>query len=501
MRRAREPRLPRLRRLLLPLLFATGTLALASGCSPDPEARPAPANETPLQRPVGPNVILVVVDTLRADRLTQYGYPLRTGTPLGLLSDRATRFDECYSPAPWTVPAMASLFTGLAPGRHRVDAVGASLAEVGTTLAESLRDAGWQTAGFSFNPHISERARFDRGFDDFVGHGGRISKAPDVRDLVQRAKGWIDRTSKPPFFLYLHPINVHGPYPVPADARAALLGRPPAPGFEFFGPLMKDLMNGGKLERRLDVTPGFLTSLEEQYDSAVFHTSNELGLFFEWLNERESFDESLVVLTADHGEELFDHGGFAHRYSLHREVLRVPLFVKLPGQKVPRAVALPVSLLDVAPTILDLLGLPIPEGDGRSLAPLLRDAAVDVSAGASAAIPAVLRDRRFVARASNPKRCQGRALRAGRWELHVIDRNYEGLENAVRLYDQESDPTQQKDVSSAHPELVRKLRAELAALEASSRGDAAAPERYELAPEEREALEALGYSTTVTSQP
>ena len=119
-------------------------------------------------------------------------------------------------------------------------------------------------------------------------------------------------------------------------------------------------------------------------------------------------------------------------------MLRVPLFVKLPGQKTARAVAEPVALLDVAPTILDLLDLPVPEGDGRSLAPLLRDPAP----GASAEVPPELRDRRFVAQASNPKRCEGRSLRAGRHELHVIDRNYEGLENAVRLYDLESDPTQ-----------------------------------------------------------
>jgi arylsulfatase A-like enzyme len=446
-----------------------------------------------VQRP-GPDVILVVVDSLRADHLTQYGHPLPTSTRLGKLTERATRFAECYSPAPWTVPAVTSLFTGLAPDRHGVDAVGASLARVGPTLAETLREAGWQTAGFSFNPHISRRARFERGFDYFVDHGGRASKAPDIRHLTRLARGWVERSAGAPFFLYLQPMNTHGPYAVPDDARAALLGRPPAPGFEFFGPLMKELMNRGKLERRLDVTPELVKSLSEQYDTAVHHTSHELGLFFEWLDARGSFDDSLVVLTADHGEELFDHGGFAHRYSLHREVLRVPLFVKLQGQRAAREVAEPVSLVDLHPTLLDLLGLPAGPSDGRSLAPFLRPADGTPGAGTSGAVPAELQDRRFVARASNPKRCEGRSLRTGDFELHVIDRNYEGLENAVRLYDLGADPAQQRDVSAERPDVVGRLRAELAALADAYREGAFELEPYALEPAEREALEALGYT-------
>jgi arylsulfatase A-like enzyme len=443
------------------------------GCD-DPERRPVP----------GPNVILVVVDTLRADHLTQYGYDRDTSSVLSRLTESATRFEECYSPAPWTAPAVASIFTGLGPASHRVDAVGAALATNATTLAERLRSAGFHTAAVAFNPHITRRAHFDQGFDEFLSYRGLARRAPDIRYLAREARRFTLKARKP-FFLYLQPMNVHGPYAVPDDARSILLGRPPAAGFEFFGPVMKELMNGGRLERRSDVTPEFLSSLEEHYDTAIRHTSEELAAFFDHLHEVGLWDDSLVVVTADHGEELFDHGGFAHRYSLHREVLHVPLFVKLPGQRQARTIREPVSLVDLPATILDLLDLPRLPGDGRSLAPFL--------AGPEEDVDPTLRNRPILARASNPKRFEGRSLRRGRYELIVIDRNYEGVENEVRLYDLTSDPDQQHDRAADEPALVARMQGELRAIEESRRKDAHPKTRYELSPEERADLEALGY--------
>ncbi len=456
-------------------LVALVVLAGAPACDPGPA--------TP-ERP-GPDVVLIVVDTLRADRLTQYGHSRDTSSHLSRLTDRATRFEDCRSPAPWTVPAVASLFTGFAPGRHRVDAVGAALPEHAPTLASDLQRAGWTTGAISFNPHITRGAGFDQGFDEFLGYRGKAGRAPDLRAMTRRALEWVDDAREDgAFFLYLQPMNVHGPYRVPDDARSALLGRPPREGFEFFGPLMQDLMNRGRVERRDEVTAEMLESLGEQYDTAVHHSAVELGRFFAALDERGLWDDALVVLTADHGEELFDHGGFAHRYSLHREVLQVPLFVKLPDQREARIVTEPVSLVDLRATLAELLELPAPaSGDGRSLAPMLR----------GDPIPDALRDRPLVARGSNPTRFVGRSIRIADDELIVIERSYEGVENAVRLYDLAADPEQRHDLSRGQPRRVEALRQTLRTVEEERAAHPLPERRYRLDPALRRALEALGY--------
>lgn len=441
-------------------------------------------DDSPRLEASGPNLVLVVIDTLRADRLSQYGHEADTSSSLHRVTDSATRFDECYSPAPWTAPAVASIFTGLAPGRHGVDAAGDALPTGTPTLASELQAAGWQTAAISFNPHVTRAAGFAAGFDDFLSYRGLAKRAPDVRAMTRRALEWIDeRRPDTPFFLYLQPMNVHGPYRVPPDAADRLLGRPPREGFTFFGPLMKDLMNEGRIERRAEVGPDMLTSLEEQYDTAIRHTADELAVFFDALAERGLFDDSLIVVTSDHGEELFDHGGFAHRYSLYREVLRVPLFVREPGQRELRIVSEPVSIVDLRATLAALLGLPHAEGmDGHSLVPLLR--------GRSE--PA-LANRPFVAQATNHKRFVGRSIRRRNDELIVVERSYDGLRDDVRLYDLEADPGQQHDLSHQRPELVRTLRGELEQIEAGYESTPLPSQRYELDPELRGTLEALGY--------
>ena len=451
------------------LLLLAATLA----CS---EPSPPPVSSDP-------NIILIVVDTLRADRLTQYGHPRDTSSALAPLTDAAVRFEDCTSPAPWTAPSVASLFTGLAPERHRVDRVGVALRKRASTLAEALQASGWNTAAFTFNPHITRRANFDQGFDEFVSYRGHAQRAPDVRDMLREAWRWVSRESRRPFFLYLQPMNVHGPYRVPADARDLLLGRPPREGFEFFGPLMKGLLREGRLELREEVSAEIRQSLEEQYDTAVRHTTEELGLFFRSLAEAGLWESSLIVLTSDHGEELFDHGGFSHRYSLHREVLHVPLFVKLPGTGRAGVIDTPVSLTDLYPTILELVGLRTSETDGHSLAPLLRGEAA----------PEALRERALASSVDNPGRCEARALRQGRYRLLVIERNYEGRANESFLYDLETDPGETRDLQDEHPEIAARLRARLRAIEQQERALPEPRTRYRLNPEERAALEALGY--------
>jgi arylsulfatase A-like enzyme len=459
-------------------------IALSLGCD---AATTNPARQAPDD---APNVIVIVVDTLRADHLSQYGYTRDTSSALSLLTDRATRFDEALSPAVWTAPAVASLFSGLSPARHNVDRVGAVLSDEIETLAETLRGAGWETAAFSFNPHVSRKARFDQGFAEFVGYRGSTKRAPDVRAMTREAWEWIEEDATAPFFLYLQPMNVHGPYRVPDDARELLLGRAPAEGFEFFGPLMKELMNKKRLERRDDVTEAFLTSLHENYDTAIRHTAEELGKLFEKLDRAGLFDDALIVLTADHGEELFDHGGFAHRYSLYREILHVPLFIKLPGQREAASIGEPVSLTDVHPTLLEVLGIEQAAkaragADGVSLAPFLE---------ADASPPEALRDRALVSVATNRKRCVGRSLQQGRYALLEIERSYQHDRPTTELYDLLLDPHQTRDLSHSKPDLRAAMRLALSERYAAEAQHALERRVYPLSVDDRAALEALGYT-------
>jgi arylsulfatase A-like enzyme len=454
--------------------------ALTAGLACD-GSTPEPAGP----RPNGPNVVLIVVDTLRADRLSQMGYSQATSEALDVLGDRANIFRQAFSPAPWTVPSVTSIFTGLLPPRHRVDATGAALAGAFEVLPEVLARSGWHTAGFSLNPHVSREAGFDQGFQHFRDVVGAAADSPDLGEMLDEALSWVRDDAKPPFFLYLQPMNAHGPYRVPEHSRSALLGRPPLPGFEFRGELMQGILRDRRLELREQVTPAVLQSLNEQYDTAVRRTADELGRMLRELDAAGLYDDALVILTADHGEELFDRGGFAHGYTLNREVLQVPLFVKLPGQRSARSIEEPVSLVDLMPSVLDVLGLGLARdgaaSDGRSLRPLLE--------GANASGPS----RPILAQTISPKRCDGRVIREDGWELMVIDRNYESDEPQLRLYDIRRDPDQRVDLSAEQPERAKRLLDRLESLYDGFGEDAYPRSHYEIDPATRESLEALGY--------
>jgi arylsulfatase A-like enzyme len=274
-------------------------------------------------------------------------------------------------------------------------------------------------------------------------------------------------------------MNTHGPYRVPADHRRSLLGREPSRDFVYYGSLMASITSGRSLLRRREVGPTYLASLVDQYDTAVRYTSQALGELFADLERRGLFDDALVIVTSDHGEELFDHGGFSHGYSLHGEVLRVPLYVKLPRQHEGAVVDARVSLMDIAPTILQALGIePTASFDGLPLP------------ASSEAGP----DRSLLHVSDWKERCVGRALLSGRYKLIQLDSNYEGLRNTTRLYDVEADPGETLDLAHRKPELVTEMRRQLEAAfaRAQSGSKQVAPANV-LDDMDRERLKALGY--------
>lgn len=450
-------------------------------------------------RPARPNVLLFVVDTLRADRLSCYGCPENTTPNLDAFAREGILFERAGAPSPYTVPSHASLFTSTYPAVHGIwNEVRAAdgerelprLPEAAVTLAEILRAAGYATAAIADGGWIQESRGLAQGFEHFH------SKNLGVVDRVSAALEWLEEEAPAdkPFFLFLHTYQIHAPYLPPPGyeerfargyqgrlrevlARArehAASGAVQNPLVDvqerFFRPILAEL---GPEER------DFLRAL---YDAELSLVDEEFARLLGYLRLKGLLARTIVVVTSDHGEEFGEHGEFTHQ-QVYEECLRIPLLVWLPGG--PRGVrrADPVDLVDLAPTLLEALGLEPPAWyQGR---------AVDLRRAQETA------PRAFFAETNAPR--PQAAWRRGplKCVLHLDGAAGSGR---LELYDLDVDPGE----VSALPcpaDLERDVRASLAAhREASARlreelGLGAEAVRFEQLPEERRVeLKELGYA-------
>jgi arylsulfatase len=347
-----------------------------------------------------PPIVLIAVDTLSAKNLSLYGYSRLTSPALDRLAGDSIVFQRCATNATWTVPSMMSMLTGLFANSHRL---GVSpnlqqpqvweqwlLATNRWTLAESLRSAGYDTAAFVDSLWITPRFGFSQGFESFDWSAGEIDKVDPsggIRHVTQQAREWLgSRPAGRPFFLFLHCFDVHGPYS-PDEAHRGLFRDD-----ELFAQ-DRELPAGG-VPNVFGIVPQYITTAEyagdrparvsaarlrAAYDEGIHMVDEELGRFFDWLRERGLYDETLIVVTADHGETL-DSGPYYFGHGvLDDEVVHVPLVVKLPGQeRAKTSVARTVQSVDLYPTIQELAGVTPHAASlhGRSLVPLLRGEAL-----------------------------------------------------------------------------------------------------------------------------
>ena len=402
--------------------------------------------------PQRPDVVVIVVDSLRADHLSHQGYEFPTAANLDFFRADAALFTQHYAPSASSAPSVATLFTGLMPTRHRLG-YEERLAPGVATLAARLQDAGYATLALSHHARVSSATGLDRGFERFEGARGGLHDYPDASEAVAFVRELLAHDLPRPFFLYLHLMNTHGPYRVPPDRSSELLGRPPGGALRYGDRLMRGVLRGDPGAREQIGTPQ-VRSLTEQYDVAARYTLDRVAEILRLLEHAEIYRNALIVVTGDHGDELFEHGGFAHGATLHREVLQVPLYLKRPGVADGRSYDEPVGLVDVAPTVLELLGLPPLAGDGRSLAPWLQGSAQpDAERVLLHELP------------GDPNRT--RAILAGRYKL---------IAGAGRrqLYDRVLDPREAEDIAAEGGELVAELSARLdasfAELESASVG-------------------------------
>ncbi len=448
-----------------------------------------------LARPAGepataerPNIVLITVDTLRADHLGAYGYDPSISPNIDALARRGVRFQAAFAQSSWTLPSVASMLTGMYPTELDTYAwrglrMQSRLDPLRTTLAESLQSGGYLTQAYLTNAWLTVENAFEQGFGGFVAFregepfdleqlrqrpliglawrsallrravqgshellfDPRLTTANDGRYVSRYGVDFLREHRGERFFLWLYYMEPHTtyapsrPFPsLPAGISEAQLNSLQA--LDFW-----DLVDNGAMlvpaEQR--------AALVSLYDGEIHDVDAAIGPVLDELDRLGLSDRTLVVLHSDHGEEFLDHGGYGHGTTMYDELLHVPLIVAGPGIMGPgRAIAEPVQLLDVLPTLLEAAGVePPPESHGRSLWPLLRGAEL-------AEVP-----------------IYGEMIHSSPGELKTV--RYQGwkliyrfADDQVELYDLQDDPQEQVNLAAREPvraeEYVRLLRRWLA---------------------------------------
>jgi arylsulfatase A-like enzyme len=471
------------------------------------------------------NVALLVVDALRADHASCYGYSRPTTPNLDAFASAGTRYATAVSPGVWTFPSMASMFTGLYPSQHGLNRANRTVPPEQRLLAERLRDAGYHTAGFSANPYVGRTYEFNRGFDVFhefwgvSGNGDRsgVSGAlngayqwlfPRVRSTVKRSqtltrayqrylrrrveardKGvaalveatvdWIGgaRPARQPFFLYAHIMEAHGPLAPPSRHLRRFMDEPSiARAREVNQDAMGYMAGANPLD---DESMHLLLDL---YDGSVAYSDEMLGRLLDALG-----DDTAVIVTADHGNSFGEHGILDHFFSVHQTLADVPLAVRHPA--IPAGVVeRPVGTIDITPTILELAGL-----EGADLAGVSLTAAVDPRSCLVTEFldPPLERFNRFHRFDPVAFRRDLRGLRHGD---HKYIWSSDGRDE---LYDLRKDPRETMNLVDTEPSLLAKLRklhdAWLLETSAGTAGEQVDPSHFEVEEDVAASLRSLGY--------
>jgi arylsulfatase len=355
------------------------------------------------------HVILITVDGLRADHLGCYGHGAGATPGLDALAASSVRYEYALSAAPWSTPAHAALLCGRYPSELGLTDLGAGLGAEARTLAELLHDAGWRTRAVVSHRFAGSKWRLDQGFerfdDELCARAGATAS-----EVTERGLAALDGRGGRPLFLWLQYADLRGPL---AGAEDPTYEGPVAPGMD----------RAALLALARDLEPKDVAEVARHYDATLARVDAEVGRFLAGLEKRDLLDETLVVLTAPHGLELFDRGGYGDAASLYDELVRVPLLVRLPE---PRAGVLsePVSLVDVVPSVLDVLGLP-----------------ADAELSGIPALPGrPAPERRLFAESS--RACELRAVVEGDWKL-IVDRE----RARAQLFDVYRDPREERDAA------------------------------------------------------
>ncbi|MDH3484185.1 MAG: sulfatase [Myxococcales bacterium] len=328
-----------------------------------------------VEQPIEPakNVIVLVIDTLRADKLRPFNPHTRVKTPtIDRLATEGVVFELAQAPENWTKPSVASILTGLHPQTHQQKTGDAALPSSALLLSEHLKGEGFRTGSFIANGYVSDRFGFDQGWDHYTNYI-REGKNTEAKNVFEEAGNWIEAHKDARFFAYVQTIDPHVPYDPPGEY---LRMYDPS---EYSGQI-KPRMTGDLLERAKRRPPAVVFDARDKrrlaalHDGEITQHDHFLGLFIDRLVELGLWEDTLLVVTSDHGEEFDDHGSWGHGHSVYQELLHVPLMFRLPN-RLPAGAQIPdaVSTLDVAASVTELVGVsPMPKNEGQTLVGLMR---------------------------------------------------------------------------------------------------------------------------------
>ncbi|MCA9107255.1 MAG: sulfatase [Planctomycetales bacterium] len=419
----------------------------------------APGETLDAAAAAGRNVIFVSVDALQAAHVGGLGYPRRTTPSLDAFARCSFQFSHCYSVASWTVPSSMTWFTGVYPSEHRIvnkyavyddtRQTIASLKQLApnlTTLAQELQSHGYRTAGFCGNAGVSRGFGYDTGFEVYDHESAKFGT---FDYSLPRAVNWLEQRGDDdkPFFLFVHGYDVHG-QAMPSDGFD---GRFVSEHYDrrFAGTSQEQeyLREEGLDRGQLDLRPEDIEFWRAIYDEKIARADAKLESFFRDLDRLGLLDNTLIIVTSDHGTEFCEHGRFDHGFTLYNEQIHVPLWIHLPGQVTGVDLPQPVSSIDVMPTILELLGVAPSDAvkeqsRGESLVGAMR------GDGQSRYLFCETDYREFTFKRA--------VISPDRWKLIYT------LETREReLYDLNQDPGEQNNVVAAHPALADELEGRL----------------------------------------
>ncbi len=448
--------------LRLYLLLPVWVLALVTpGCRKPGEAEKSAATR--------PNVLLVVLDTARADYFSGYGHKQPTSPHIDRLATGGVRFTRAFATDFWTLPTHASLFTGLYPGEAGATAETNHLPDRVATIAERLRGEGYATGAVVGNAWISKERGFGQGFTDYAEMWrkenrptGDAAASHGEQPIVERAVAWIKQqrgAAQSPFFLFVNFNVAHLPYNPPREVRERFATQPWPPAA--VGRLMRIAGMWPHLAGRLELSETDFRIMRDLYAGEISRADSYVGQLIDTLTDQSLLDDTLVIVTSDHGENIGDHGMIDHLLSMHETTLHIPLVIHYPRRFAAGTTNHQlVSLVDIMPTILDVCGV-LDESEQRrvEMTSLCRED----------------RLRRLFVVAENERPVNG---------VNLLKRNYPEFDTAtidnpmrairtqrhkliwdvgrkVQLFDLEADPGELQDLSVSHPKIREELLGKL----------------------------------------
>ena len=438
-----------------------------------------------------PNILLITLDTVRADLLGCYGHSRPTSPEIDVLAAKSTRFDRAISQAPWTLPSYSSMFSSLSAEEHGVVHRNHRFPDQLLSFVELLAAGGYTTAGFVSGTFTDADWGFDQGFDSYDDLGmvtdddgeragsssveevkkrmDRAARRVTSEEITDKACAWLEQNREHRFFLLAHYFDPHADYLEHAGFSERFAPEP--------------------IVKRLDLSgtpiPADTARQKALHEGELAFTDHHIGRLLDRLRELDLERETVVVLCADHGEEFFERGRQGHGHALFDELVRVPLLLQVPGMAVPGVVTEPVANLDIGPTLLDLAGLPpLPSARGRSLLPLLQPSNERTPV-------AVFSSRHPPSPPPAPQRKPPDWFRVDLGELTYLE-----LSKPRRfrfLFDSVADPLHTRNLARSRPEDADRLASLYHEALAKVSPRAGAPEEIQLSEDVRQRLAELGY--------